>query len=182
MCRRENEVVVNSVFGDDAVDAAMENHVDLTFDGGESAPVTPSVGPMQLPPTPRHAHSTRMHDSQDDADHETKKARVADHKKQKINQLMQQHEAMIRVVKVGTDEYATMDDYSTELDMNADVFEDEYWCDEDQVWVTFWLNMIVHCTTRTQSIWQRVAKVPVPCLCSQILTWQVSFDYQFFAM
>ena len=137
MRRREDEVVVDSVFDDDAVDASflteMENQVDLTFDGGEAAPVTPPVGPMQSPSTPRLAHSTRMHDSQDDADHETKKARVADHKKQKINQLMQQHEAMIRVVKVGTDEFATMDDYSTELDMNADVLEDEYWCDEDQV-------------------------------------------------
>jgi hypothetical protein len=74
-----------------------------------------------------------MHDSQEDADHEVKKARVADQKKQKINQLMQEHEAMIRVVKVGTDEFAKMHDYSTELDMSVDVLDDEYWCDEDQV-------------------------------------------------
>ena len=74
-----------------------------------------------------------MHGSQEDADHEAKKARVADQKKQKINQLMQEHETMIRVVKVGTDEFATMDDCSTELDMSVDVLDDEYWCDEDQV-------------------------------------------------
>ena len=137
MRRRENEVVVDSVFDDETVDASflttMEDQAGLTLDGGETAPVTPPVGPMQLPSTPRHTHSTRMHDSQDDADHESKKARVEDHKKQKINQLMQKHEAMIPVVKVGTDEFATMDDYSTELDMNVDVLEDEYWCDEDQV-------------------------------------------------
>jgi hypothetical protein len=122
--RRADEVVVDSVFDDDAVDASflatMEDQVDLTHDGGQAASVTPPVGPMQLPPTPRHPHFTRMHDSQEDADHEVKKARVADQKKQKINQLMQEHEAMIRVVKVGTDEFATMDGYSTQLDMSVD--------------------------------------------------------------
>ena len=137
MRRRADEVVVDSVFDDDAVDASflatMEDQVDLTHDGGQAAPVTPPVGSMQLPPTPRHPHSTRMHESQEDADHEAKKARVANQKKQKINQLMQEHEAMIRVVKVGTDEFAKMHDYSTELDMSVDVLDDEYWCDEDQV-------------------------------------------------
>ena len=126
MRRRADEVLVDSVLDDDAVDASsflatMEDQVDLTHDGGQAASVTPPVGPMQLPPTPRHPHFTRMHDSQEDADHEVKKARVADQKKQKINQLMQEHEAMIRVVKVGTDEFATMDGYSTQLDMSVDV-------------------------------------------------------------
>ena len=93
MRRRADEVVVESVFVNDAADASylatMEDAVDLTHDGGHAAPVTPPVGSMQLPPTPRHPQSTRMHDSQEGADHEAKKARVADQKKQKINQLMQ---------------------------------------------------------------------------------------------
>ncbi|CAL1133375.1 unnamed protein product [Cladocopium goreaui] len=135
---RAGEVVVDSVFDDDdAVDASflttMEDQVDLTHDDGQSAPVTPPVGPMQLPPTPRQPHSTRTHEGQGDAEHEVKKAKVGEQKKQRINQLMQQHESMIRVVKVGTDEFATMDDYSTELDINVDVPDDELWRDEDQV-------------------------------------------------
>ena len=40
---------------------------------------------------------------------------------------------MIRVVKVGTDEFATMDGYTTEPDMSVDVLMMNTWCDEDQV-------------------------------------------------
>jgi len=53
-------------------------------------------------------------------------------KKQKINQLRESHEEMIRTVKVGSDEYATMDDYKNEVDMD-DGPDTEYWEDEDQL-------------------------------------------------
>eukprot|EP00435_Cladocopium_sp_Y103_P051743 s1348_g16.t1 len=46
---------------------------------------------------------------------------------------MQQNEAMIRVVKVGADEFSTLDDYGQELDLEKDVPENEFWCDEDEI-------------------------------------------------
>ena len=42
-----------------------------------------------------------------------------------MNQIMQFNESMIRVVKIGSDEFATMDDYTTELNMEDDIPEDE---------------------------------------------------------
>ena len=46
---------------------------------------------------------------------------------------MEFNESMIRTVKVGADEFATLDDYENELDLDADTLEDEFWCDEDQL-------------------------------------------------
>eukprot|EP00435_Cladocopium_sp_Y103_P054278 s97_g17.t1 len=42
-------------------------------------------------------------------------------------------EAMIRMVKVGSDEFATLDDYAQDLDLDNDVPDDDFWCDEDAV-------------------------------------------------
>jgi hypothetical protein len=36
-------------------------------------------------------------------------------------------------VKVGADEFATLDDYENELDLDASTPEDDFWCDEDQL-------------------------------------------------
>ena len=47
--------------------------------------------------------------------------------------MMEFNESMIRTVKVGADEFATLDDYENELDLDADTLEDEFWCDEDQL-------------------------------------------------
>eukprot|EP00435_Cladocopium_sp_Y103_P003341 s5159_g1.t1 len=44
-------------------------------------------------------------------------------------------ESMIRTVKIGDDEYATMDNYGTELNLE-EVLDDEFWSDEDQLQFT----------------------------------------------
>eukprot|EP00435_Cladocopium_sp_Y103_P052743 s680_g16.t1 len=82
----------------------------------------------------RHAHGTRVHKGAEvDVDHEAKKAKLELQKKQRINQLRASHEAMIRTVQVGDDEYATMDDYSVEHALSDSMLEEELWCNEDQV-------------------------------------------------
>ena len=87
---------------------------------------------MALPPAPRQPHDTRAHGPDDDEDHESKRARLeSSQKKQKINQVIEHNESMIRMVHVGDENFATLDDYETELDMTADAPEDEFWCDED---------------------------------------------------
>ena len=96
----------------------METQVDATQDAGLSAPVTPPVISGQLPPTPRQQCSTRTHETEVVDDHESKRAKIESQKKQKINQLREYNESMIRTVKVGTDEFATMDEYEHELDIN----------------------------------------------------------------
>lgn len=131
------EVVVDSVFDDDVTDAsflpAMESQVDMPHDVGQAAPVTPPMSSMQLPPTPRQPHGTRLHDDETQVEQEAKKAKTEQQKKQRLNQIMQYNESMIRVVKIGSDEFATMDGYTTELNMGEDILEDELWADEDQV-------------------------------------------------
>ena len=137
---RAGEVVVDSVFDDDVTDAsflpAMESQVDMPHDVGQAAPITPPMSSMQLPPKPRQPHSTRLHDDDTNVEQDAKKAETEQQKKQRLNQIMQFNESMIRVVTVGSDEFATMDDYTTELNMEDDIAEDELWADEDQVNLT----------------------------------------------
>ena len=124
MPSRPGEVVVDSIF-----DEAMEGQVD----SGLSVPVTPPMTSANVPPTPRHAHDTRAHGPDDDDDHEAKRARVEAQTKQKISRMMEFNESMIRTVKIGTDEFSTLDDYSNELDMIEEPPDDDFWNDEDQV-------------------------------------------------
>ena len=134
--KRPGEVEVTSVFDDVVADSSllssMEAQVDSPSDPGLAAPVTPPVIALQLPPTPRQQHATRTHGDDVEENHEAKRAKLESLKKQKINQLRESHEAMIRTVKVGSDEYATMDDYENEVDMD-DGPDTEYWEDEDQL-------------------------------------------------
>ena len=118
---------------DDPVDASCLQATEGQVDSGLSVPVTPPMTSAHVPPTPRQAHETRAHGPDDDGDHEAKRSRVEAQKKQKINRVMEFNESMIRTVKVGDDEFSTLDDYSNELDLNEDLPEDEFWSDEDQV-------------------------------------------------
>ena len=40
------------------------------------------------------------------------------------------------MVQIGSEEYATMDNYTTELNVEEDITEDDLWADEDQVNLT----------------------------------------------
>ena len=136
MPSRPGDIMVDSVF-DDEVDssflATMEGQVDMRHDPGQSAPVTPPTTSMQLRPTPRQQHETRAHGPDDTEDHELKRTRWEAQKKQRIAKMMEYNESMIRTVKVGADEFATLDDYENELDLDAGTPEDDFWCDEDQL-------------------------------------------------
>ena len=132
MASRPGEVVVDSVF-DDAVDYSFLPAMEGQVDPGLSVPVTPPMASTHLPATPRQTNETRAPGPDDDQDHEAKRARVETQKKQKINRMMEFNESMTRTVKVGADEFSTLDDYSNELDLNEDSPDDEFWSGEDQV-------------------------------------------------
>ena len=136
--KRPGEVEVISVFDDDVADSsclpAMETRVDLSRGPGLAAPVTPPMtSSTTVQQTPRQQHATRTHEFEVEEDHEAKRAKMESQKKQKIHQLRELHESMIRAVKVGTNEYATMDNYEHEVNMDEDVPEVEFWSDEDQL-------------------------------------------------
>ena len=81
---------------------------------------------MQLSPAPRQQHETRAHGTDETEDHDAKRARLEAQKKQRIAKMMEFNESMIRTVKVGTDEFATLDDYENELGLDADTPEDDF--------------------------------------------------------
>ena len=91
---------------------------------GQQAPVTPPVTSTFAPPSPRASPSSRAHDEAP-GEHESKKTRVEVQKKQRIERVKEEHEKMIRTVKVGEDAYHTLDDHDTDFNWNQQVVEDE---------------------------------------------------------
>ena len=91
---------------------------------------------LDVPTTPRTAPTTRVHGAGTEEEHESKKARVEDEKRQRIERIVAEHEKAIRAVKVSEDEiFHTMDDYETDLQMD-DHNEIDVWAGEDEVATT----------------------------------------------
>ena len=67
------------------------------------------------------------------ADGPSKKAKVESSKKQRIEVVKETYARMIRAVKVGTDEYYTMDSYDTDYSWENEVLVDDVWMDEDSL-------------------------------------------------
>jgi hypothetical protein len=102
-----------------------------------AAPVTPvDVGNIGQTMSPRHSPTTRTHEHETEEELNAKKTRVADSKKQRINAITSQNAQMIRMVKFGTEEYYTMDNYDS--DLKQDEFHDDdidLWAGEEEVLV-----------------------------------------------
>jgi len=65
---------------------------------------------------------------------ESKRAKVEESKKQRINRLQLEYEERLSAVRIAYKEYFTMDDYSTDLNVDDDLCEDdEFWYGEDEV-------------------------------------------------
>ena len=95
----------------------------------------PSSG-LDVPTTPRTSPTTRMHGTGTEEEHESKKARVEDVKRQRIERIVAEHKAAVRAVKVSENEvFHTMDDYETDLQMD-DHNEIDVWAGEDEVVTT----------------------------------------------
>ena len=76
--------------------------------------------------------TTRLHDDVPD-DHESKKARTTEQKRQRIERLSVEYSNMIRGVKVANDEFYTMDEYDADLQVENEFDAADPWWDEDQV-------------------------------------------------
>ena len=126
-----------------AADApAGEEELDMSFledmvpqeDLGNEQPQTPPMTTMAIPPSPRASPTSRAHDEgPEEEDHSSKKAKVESSKKQRIEVVKETYARMIRAVKVGTDEYYTMDSYDTDYSWENEELVDDVWMDEDSL-------------------------------------------------
>ena len=84
------------------------------------------------PVTPRMSHPTRAHDDAPD-EHEAKTSRVETQKKQRVEHLAAEYTNMIRTVKVADDEFFTMDEYDTDLQLEESFDPTDPWWDANNV-------------------------------------------------
>ena len=102
-------------------------------DVGNEQPQTPPMTTMAIPPSPRASPTSRAHDEVPEEDHSSKKAKLEASKKQRIEVVKETYAKMIRSVKVGTDEYYTMDNYDTDYNWENEELVDDVWMDEDSL-------------------------------------------------
>lgn len=87
---------------------------------------------IEAPTTPRGSPTTRAFVDEPEG-HDSKCARTASSKKQRIERVAEQYEAAIRMVKVSAqEEFHTMDDYNTHLQLD-DQDEVDIWAGEENV-------------------------------------------------
>ena len=66
-----------------------------------------------------------------DDDHQSKRARVEDSKRARLQRIMEEHAAHVNAVQFGGEEYHTMDDYTTDLDVENQTESLDLWADKD---------------------------------------------------
>ena len=91
-------------------------------------PETPDVFAI-LPSTPRGSPTTRPHEVEPD-DHGFKRAKTETAKKQRIERISAEHEAMVRMVQFADESLHTMDEYGHDLSM-SDHDAVELWLQEE---------------------------------------------------
>jgi len=99
-------------------------------------PVTPPRDFLEIDSgSPRQAASARPRgDLVLEEDDVSKRARTEESKRQRINRIQMEYESRLNAVKIAYKEYFTMDDYSTELDLEDDgAMEEDIWAGENEV-------------------------------------------------
>ena len=114
---------------DAPVSEAMQQQMD---DPGLMVPVTPPRT-YEVIDSPRMSPATRPSDEA--IEESSKKQRTEEAKKQRIHQLKMEYEQRLSTVRVAYKEYFTMDDYSTDLDVDGDM-EDDVWAGEENICLT----------------------------------------------
>ena len=102
-------------------------------DPGLAVPVTPPRDDVTLD-SPRGSSTVRANNPGGAESEESKRAKVEESKTQRINRLQLEYEERLSAVRIAYKEYFTMDDYSTDLNVDDDLCEnDEFWYGEDEV-------------------------------------------------
>ena len=106
---------------------------EVSIDPGLMVPVTPPRTFEQVD-SPRPSATTRPGETVGGGEDDAKRARIEESKKQRINRIKEDYASRLSAVKIAYKEYFTMDDYSTELDVeNGYELEDDVWAGEDEV-------------------------------------------------
>ena len=66
-----------------------------------------------------------------DDDHQSKRTRVEDSKRARLQRIMEEHAAHVNAVQFGGEEYHTVDDYTTDLDVENQTESLDLWADKD---------------------------------------------------
>ena len=139
------QIAADASFAATTTNVRGEEELDMSFlaemeqalaDDDLYVPRTPLPDLPLQPPSPRASRTSRAHDETGEEEHDAKKARVEEQKKQRIGRLRGQQEKVIRTVKIGDDEYHTLDDYSNEPQLDAaddEVENDDIWGDEENL-------------------------------------------------
>ena len=98
-------------------------------DPGLAIPVTP---PRDSSPDASPRASSSVRPSGEESEEVLKRQKTEDLKRQRINQLKAEYEERLTKVKLAYKEYFTVDDYSTDLNVE-EVQEDDIWAGEDSV-------------------------------------------------
>ena len=137
------QIAADASFAATTTNVRGEEELDMSFlaemeqalaDDDLYVPRTPLPDLPLQPPSPRASPTSRAHDETGDEGHDAKKERVEDQKKQRIGMLRELQEKVIRTVKIGDDEYHTLDDDSSEPQLDAaddDGDKDDIWGDEE---------------------------------------------------
>lgn len=100
---------------------------------GLDVPATPQqVAGQAVPGSPRDSPTSRAH-AVDAEGGESKRAKTEEHKKQRINRLAEEQEAMIPTAQFGTETYHTLDSYDAEFQEDAEN-ADDVWIGEDDLY------------------------------------------------
>ena len=88
----------------------------------------PSSG-LEVPTTPRAAPTTRMHGAGTEEEQQSKKARVEDVKRQRIERIVAEHEKAVRAVKISEKEvFHTMDESTCSALYSCNLFSRSIFC------------------------------------------------------
>ena len=139
------QTAADAAFAATTTNVRGEEELDMSFlaemeqelaDDDLHVPRTPLQDLPLQPPSPRVSPTSRAHDETGEEEHDAKKARVKEQKKQRIGMLREQQEKVIRTVKIGDDEYHTLDDYSNEPQLDTaddEVEKEDIWGDEENL-------------------------------------------------
>ena len=100
---------------------------------GLDVPATPQQAADQTGPgSSRNSPTTRAHAVETEGS-EPKRFKSEEHKKQRINSLTEEREAMIRTVQFGSESYHTLDSYDAEFQEDDVTNGDDVWFGEDEI-------------------------------------------------
>eukprot|EP00435_Cladocopium_sp_Y103_P067384 s792_g30.t1 len=144
---------------------------DVLEDPGLAVPVILPRDFVQIDDSPRASASSRP--AGFEIEEEAKRQKTEEAKKQRINRMKLEYEKRLSEVKMAYKEYFTVDDYTTDLDLEQNDDDDDVWAGEDQIQLhgiplELWSDDPIDQTPKLPERWidELADKVEIQRLCS----------------